>query len=297
MGAGLTISEMVISETRLWNSRKTSTRLARDADEFPMSVQIAGNEPQTMADAAVDSVERGADIIDINMGCPAKKVCNRAAGSALLRDEALVESILHAVVSAVEVPVTLKIRTGWSQEDKNAIRIARIAEDQGIQSLSIHGRTRTDGFRGHAEFETIREVCARSAIPVIANGDIQTPEDASRILDYTGAAAVMIGRGAQGQPWIFREIRHYLETGTFAPGPSSDELKSIIPAHIRDMHTFYGPDQGVKIARKHIGWYLLRLPGGEDWRKDIMKITHPEEQIQKLELALKQLINEQTLVA
>jgi tRNA-dihydrouridine synthase B len=262
-----------------------------------MSVQIAGNEPQMMAEAAVDSVERGADIIDINMGCPAKKVCNRAAGSALLRDEALVESILQAVVSAVEVPVTLKIRTGWNQNQKNSIRIARIAEDSGIQTLSIHGRTRADGFRGQAEYETIRKVCAQSKIPVIANGDIQTPEDASRILDYTGAAAVMIGRGAQGQPWIFREIRHYFETGTLRPGPTAEELKLIIPAHIRDMHAFYGPDQGVKIARKHIGWYLLRLPGGDVWRSEIMKIIHPEEQIAKLELALAQLINEQILVA
>ena len=297
MGAGLAFSEMVISETRLWNSRKTSTRLEISGEQEPVSIQIAGNEPAMMAEAAWENERRGAQIIDINMGCPAKKVCNRAAGSALLRDEGLVRDILQAVVEAVEVPVTLKIRTGWDRDNRNALSIARIAEECGIQALSIHGRTRADAFRGEAEYETIRQVCEASSLPVIANGDIDNPRQARDILDETGAAAVMIGRAVFGRPWIFREIRHYLETGEILPPPDSDELLQLIPEHIAAIHKFYGPAQGVRIARKHIGWYLARFAHGENWRKRIVRLEHSEEQLNWLTQALESLLGEKSRVA
>jgi tRNA-dihydrouridine synthase B len=297
MGAGLAFSEMVISETRLWNSRKTSTRLEISGEREPVSIQIAGNEPAMMAEAARENERRGAQIIDINMGCPAKKVCNRAAGSALLRDESLVRDILQAVVEAVEVPVTLKIRTGWDRDNRNALNIARIAEESGIQALSIHGRTRADAFRGEAEYETIRQVCEASSLPVIANGDIADPQQARDILDETGAAAVMIGRAAFGRPWIFREIRHFLETGEILSPPDSDELLQMIPEHIEAIHKFYGPVQGVRIARKHIGWYLAQFADGENWRKQIVRLEHTEEQLSWLSRGLESLIGEKSRVA
>jgi len=297
MGAGLAFSEMVISETRLWNSRKSSTRLEISGEREPVSIQIAGNEPAMMAEAARENERRGAQIIDINMGCPAKKVCNRAAGSALLRDEELVRDILQAVVEAVEVPVTLKIRTGWDRDNRNALSIARIAEESGIQALSIHGRTRADAFRGKAEYETIRQVCEATSLPVIANGDITDPQQARNILEETGAAAVMIGRAAFGRPWIFREIRHYLDTGEFLSPPDSEELLQLIPEHIEAIHKFYGPVQGVRIARKHIGWYLAQFADGEHWRKQIVRLEQTEEQLSWLSHALESLPGEKSRVA
>jgi tRNA-dihydrouridine synthase B len=222
-----------------------------------------------MADAARYNVERGAQIIDINMGCPAKKVCNVAAGSALLRDEALVAAIVAAVVRAVDVPVTLKIRTGWDAGSRNAVRIARIAEDAGIRALAVHGRTRACAYVGRAEYDTIRAVKAAVGIPVIANGDIDTPERARHVLDHTGADALMIGRAAQGRPWIFREIRHYLDRGVHLPAPTVAEARAVIAAHLADHYAFYGEDAGVRIARKHLGWYTQQLAGGEAFRREV----------------------------
>ncbi len=290
MGAGLAVSEMVISDTRLWQSRKTSTRLAHTQDEAPVSVQIAGSDPDMMASAAADCVTRGAQIIDINMGCPAKKVCNKAAGSALLQDEPLVEQIVRSVVEAVDVPVTLKIRTGWDHDNRNALTIAAIAEDAGVQALTIHGRTRADAYRGKAEYDTIHQVCQQTSLPVIANGDITSPEQAQRVLDETGAAAVMVGRGAQGRPWIFRQIRHYLKTGELLPDPDHDEIYQVITQHIRAMHEFYGLKQGVRIARKHIGWYLKQFDDGEIWRRQIVPIDDDQQQLILLDQALDDLL-------
>jgi len=297
MGAGLAVSEMVTSETRLWKSRKTTTRLAIEGEREPVSIQIAGNEPAMMAEAARENAARGAQIIDINMGCPAKKVCNKAAGSALLRDEALVRDIIQAVVDSVDIPVTLKIRTGWDHDNRNALNIARIAEDNGIQALSIHGRTRADGFKGTAEYETIRQVCSNTPLPVIANGDITTPEQARTVLDKTGAAAIMIGRGALGRPWIFRETRQYLETGTTPEAPGREEHYRLILDHIQAIHIFYGGVQGVRIARKHIGWYLRQFANGECWRRRIVRLDSNEEQLHWLSRSLDDLLQEQSRVA
>jgi len=297
MGAGLAVSEMVTSETRLWNSRKTITRLVIEGEREPVSIQIAGNEPAIMAEAARENALRGAQIIDINMGCPAKKVCNKAAGSALLRDEALVRDIVQAVVESVDIPVTLKIRTGWDHENRNALNITKIAEENGIQALSIHGRTRADGFKGDAEYETIRQVCSSTPLPVIANGDITTPEQAQDVLDKTGAAAIMIGRGALGRPWIFRETRHYLETGEIPEAPGKEEHHQLILNHIKTIHKFYGGIQGVRIARKHIGWYLRQFADGESWRRRIVRLDNNEEQLDWLSRSLDDLLQEQSRVA
>lgn len=256
LGAGLVVSEMVTSDTRLWNSSKSRWRLNHQGEAGPISVQIAGGEAAMMARAAQANVERGAQIIDINMGCPAKKVCNKAAGSALMRNEPLVRDILEAVVASVEVPVTLKIRTGWSEDQRNAVRIARMAEDIGIQGLAVHGRTRSQAYRGEAEYDTIAEVCRAVSIPVLANGDIDSPESARKVLDYTGANGVMIGRGAQGNPWIFAAINHFLATGEKCPEPGLDEVAATLMEHVRALHRFYGEYMGVRIARKHVGWYL-----------------------------------------
>ncbi len=257
LGAGLAASEMVTSDTRLWHSRKSSTRLVEDGDHTPHTVQIAGGDPAMMANAARAAADQGARIIDINMGCPAKKVCKRDAGSALLRDESLVASILLAVTAAVDVPVTLKIRTGWSPSEKNALTIARIAEDCGIVALAVHGRTRACRFNGIAEYDTVAAVAQSVAMPVIANGDIDSPQKARQVLEYTGAAAVMVGRAAQGNPWIFAAINEYLATGQVPAAPSVAERATLILEHLEALHDFYGATMGVRIARKHIGWYLL----------------------------------------
>ena len=255
-GAGLAVSEMLASDTKLWNSRKSQQRLLRPDDCEPRSVQIAGNDPRVMAEAARQSESLGAQIVDINMGCPAKKVCKKAAGSALLRDEPLVAEILQSVVSAVNIPVTLKIRTGWSPEQKNGVNIARMAEDIGIQALAVHGRTRACAFRGDVEYDTIRDIVSAVGIPVIANGDIDSPSKARHVLKVTGASAVMIGRGAQGNPWIFREINEFLSTGRYLQKPSFNERVAVITEHLAALHEFYGEPQGVRVARKHINWYL-----------------------------------------
>ena len=277
-GAGLAVSEMVASNSLLWGSEKTRRRANHDGEVEPVSVQIAGADPQTMAEAARCNAAEGAQIIDINMGCPAKKVCNTMAGSALLRDEALVGRILEAVVGAVDVPVTLKFRTGWDSHSRNALRVAKIAEESGIKLLSLHGRTRACGFSGQAEYDTIRDVKAATRLPVIANGDIGSPEQAKQVLEYTGADGVMIGRAAQGRPWIFREIEHYLATGRKLPAPLVSEIREVLLEHLQDLYAFYGRDRGVKIARKHISWYTKGLAGSASFRHRMNQIDTCEEQ-------------------
>jgi tRNA-dihydrouridine synthase B len=278
LGAGLVVSEMVTSDVRLWNSRKSSLRLLHAGDPEPRSVQIAGGDPQMMADAARKNVELGAQIIDINMGCPAKKVCNKAAGSALLRDEPLVREILDAVVGAVDVPVTLKIRTGWDRQNKNGITVAKIAEDAGIAALSVHGRTRADLYTGEAEYDTIAAIKQAISIPVFANGDIDSPQKAKAVLDATGADALLIGRAAQGRPWIFREIEHYLRTGEILPTPSLLEVERILLEHLAALHAFYGELMGTRIARKHVGWYLATLPGAREFRAQFNRLDSTDAQ-------------------
>ena len=254
-GAGMAVSEMVTSNSLLYGSQKTLRRANHEGEVDPISVQIAGADPKMMAEAAQFNVDHGAQIIDINMGCPAKKICNVMAGSALLKDEPLVQKILSSVVNSVDVPVTLKIRTGWDTKNRNAIEIAKIAEDIGIKALAIHGRTRACLYMGDAEYDTIAAVKQSVNIPVIANGDITTPEKAKYVLDYTGVDGVMIGRAAQGKPWIFREIDHYLKTGKHLDNPSIDEIKNVTVAHVNELYDFYGENAGLKIARKHISWY------------------------------------------
>ncbi|WP_313085679.1 tRNA dihydrouridine synthase DusB [Pseudomonas sp.] len=266
LGAGLVVSEMVTSDVRLWNSRKSQLRMQNAGDPEPRSVQIAGGDPQMLAEAAVRNVELGAQIIDINMGCPAKKVCNKAAGSALMKDERLVAAILEAVVAAVDVPVTLKIRTGWDRQNKNGVAVARLAEQTGIAALAVHGRTRADLYKGEAEYETIAAIKQAVSIPVFANGDIDSPEKARQVLQATGADALLIGRAAQGRPWIFREIQHYLATGELLAPPSLQEIEQILLEHMAALHRFYGDVMGVRIARKHVSWYLATLPGAQEFR-------------------------------
>jgi tRNA-dihydrouridine synthase B len=268
-GAGLAISEMVTSRRELWDSAKTRRRLDHAGEPEPVAVQIAGAEPRQMADAARFNVDHGAQIIDINMGCPARKVCNAAAGSALLRDEDLVGRIIEAVVDAVEVPVTLKYRTGWDPLHRNAVRVARIAESAGAQLLTLHGRTRACGFSGSAEYDTIREVKRATRLPVIANGDIGTAEEARRVLDHTGADGVMIGRAAQGRPWLFREIASFLATGEKVPAPPVQEIHAVLVHHLHELYDLHGRDTGVRIARKHIHWTTRGLPGWTELRHEI----------------------------
>jgi tRNA-dihydrouridine synthase B len=279
MGAGLVVSEMVTSDTRLWNSRKSALRLDHRGEAEPRSVQIAGGDPAMMAEAARMNAERGAQIIDINMGCPAKKVCNKAAGSALLRDEALVREILEAVVAAVDIPVTLKIRTGWSPEMRNGETIARIAEQSGIAALAVHGRTRADRYQGEAEYDTIARICAQVSMPVIANGDIDSPEKARQVLDHTGASAVMIGRAAQGRPWLLREIDHYLRHGKKLAAPEPAEVLEILTEHLHALYAFYGEYMGVRIARKHVGWYLQQHPDAAGFRKHFNQLETSSDQV------------------
>ena len=278
MGAGLVVSEMVTSDVRLWNTRKSSLRMMHSGDPEPRSVQIAGGDPEMLAEAARRNVEMGAQIIDINMGCPAKKVCNKAAGSALLKDEVLVREILQAVVAAVDVPVTLKIRTGWDRENKNGIAVAKIAEDSGIVALAVHGRTRADLYMGEAEYDTIAAIKQAVSIPVLANGDIDSPQKAKMVLAATGADGLLIGRAAQGRPWIFREIEHYLRTGEQLPAPSLLEVERILLEHLAALHAFYGDVMGVRIARKHVSWYLATLPGAREFRAQFNRLDSTDAQ-------------------
>ena len=284
MGAGLAVSEMVTSNSLLYGSAKTQRRANHDGEVEPISVQIAGSKPEMMADAARHNVERGAQIIDINMGCPAKKICNVMAGSALLRDEALVGRILEAVVKAIpETPVTLKIRTGWDRTSRNALNILKIAEQSGIRALAVHGRTRADGYTGHAEYETIAAIKAAARIPVIANGDITSPEKARHVLDVTGVDALMIGRAAQGRPWLFREIEHFLNTGTHLLPPRVAEIHDILLAHLEDLYGFYGTETGVRVARKHISWYTKGLVGSAAFRHHMNQLPDVASQRQAVD--------------
>ena len=280
MGAGMAVSEMVASNSLLWGSAKTRRRANHDGEVDPISVQIAGADPRMLAEAARYNVDEGAQIIDINMGCPAKKVCNVMAGSALLRDEPLVGRILDAVVGAVSVPVTLKIRTGWDRGNRNALNVARTAERAGVKALAIHGRTRACGFSGAAEYDTIAEVKAAIGIPVIANGDIATPEAVKRVLDYTRADGVMIGRAAQGRPWMFREIQHYLETGRRLPAPEVGEIHRVLIGHLNELYQFYGEYTGVRVARKHISWYTKGLAGSAAFRHAMNQLETSAAQLQ-----------------
>lgn len=275
----MAVSEMVSSNSLLWGSKKTQRRANHDGEVSPVSVQIAGADPQMLAAAARYNVDNGAQIIDINMGCPAKKICNVMAGSALLQDEQLVGKILDAVVKAVDIPVTLKIRTGWDKQHKNALSIAHIAENSGVQALAIHGRTRACAYTGTAEYDTIAAVKAAIKIPVIANGDITTPEKARSILAYTKADAIMIGRAAQGRPWIFREINHYLATGEHLPAPEVSEIHRVLINHLHDLYEFYGEYSGVRIARKHISWYTKGLVGSAGFRQSMNQLQTSDQQI------------------
>jgi tRNA-dihydrouridine synthase B len=279
LGAGMAVSEMVTSNSLLYGSEKTLRRANHEGEPEPKSVQIAGADPKMMADAARHNADNGAQIIDINMGCPAKKICNVMAGSALLRDESLVVRILESVVKSVDVPVTLKIRTGWDRDHRNGVTVARIAEDCGIRALAVHGRTRADAYMGEAEYDTIAAIKAEVRIPVIANGDINTAEKAKYVLDYTGVDGIMIGRAAQGRPWIFREISHYLATGETLPEPQPLEIRDILLGHLENLYAFYGEHMGVRIARKHISWYSKGLVGGATFRHAMNKLETVDEQL------------------
>lgn len=278
-GAGLAVSEMVTSNSLLYGSAKTLRRANHVGETEPISVQIAGADPKMMAEAAKYNVDKGAQIIDINMGCPAKKICNVMAGSALLKDEPLVSQILKAVVAAVDVPVTLKIRTGWDKQNRNAVTVAKMAEDIGVQALAMHGRTRACAYMGEAEYDTIAAVKQAIKIPLIANGDITTPEKAKYVLDYTQADAVMIGRAAQGRPWIFREIEHYLQTGTHMLPPTVAEIHEVMLEHLADLYEFYGDLTGMRVARKHISWYTKGLVGSANFRHHMNQLQTIEEQL------------------
>ncbi|CAG9205313.1 tRNA-dihydrouridine synthase B [Burkholderia vietnamiensis] len=284
LGAGYAVSEMVASNAQLWKSAKTMRRANHEGEVEPIAVQIAGADPAMMAEAARYNVDNGAQIIDINMGCPAKKVCNVAAGSALLQNEPLVQRIVEAVVAAVgtgpdAVPVTLKIRTGWDRQHKNAVTVARLAEAAGISMLTVHGRTRADLYHGDAEYETIAAVKAAVGIPVVANGDIASPAKAKAVLDATGADALMIGRAAQGRPWLFREIDHFLQTGELLPPPRIDEIRQVMNEHLEDHYAFYGEFTGVRTARKHIGWYTRGLSGANGFRHRMNTLDSTREQL------------------
>jgi len=295
LGAGYAVSEMAASNPALWDSVKTSRRLNHDGEIDPIAVQIAGADPAMLAEAAVFNIHKGARIIDINMGCPVKKVCHVASGSALLRDEDLVARILQTVVDACrpfEVPVTLKTRTGWDRQSRNALRIAKLAEDAGIAALTLHGRTRCDLYTGQAEYDTIAAVKAAISIPVIANGDITDPLKAQYVLNYTGADAIMIGRAAQGNPWIFREINHYLNTGTFLAPPSWEHMRDVLLAHLDHHYQFYGEYTGVRTARKHIGWYIGNLPDAELFRQQMNCLETCQAQYNAVNQWFTKLVNE-----
>jgi len=297
LGAGMAVSEMVSSNSLLWGSKKTQRRADHRGETEPKSVQIAGAEAMMMAEAARYNADNGAQIIDINMGCPAKKVCNVMAGSALLQNEKLVADILETVVSAVSIPVTLKIRTGWDKENRNALNIARIAEESGIQALSIHGRTRACHYKGDAEYDTIRAVKAASNLPIIANGDIKTPEKARHVLEYTGADAIMVGRAAQGRPWIFREIEHFLNTGETLPEPRVSEIRDIMLGHLDNLYSFYGEFTGVRVARKHISWYSKGQAGGASFRNAVNRVETIKQQLAMTHEFFERLEQEKELAA
>ncbi len=277
-GAGLAVSEMVTSDSTLWASPKSLRRLDFSGEPGPIAVQLLGSDPESMARAAQANVDSGADIIDINMGCPAKKVCRVAAGAALLQDEKKAQQILDAVVAAVDVPVTLKIRTGWDPEHRNGVSIARIAQESGIQALTVHGRTRACGFSGQAEYYTISEIKQAVSIPVIANGDINTPEIAKKVLATTGVDGIMVGRAARGRPWLFREMEHYLKTGEELPNPSPEWIGNLILQHLEQLYAFYGESQGTRIARKHLGWYSRGYAGAAEFRDRINRTGTTQEQ-------------------
>ena len=283
LGAGMAVSEMLLANPDVWDTQKTRMRMDHSAEGGLRSVQIAGADPEMMAFAARYNVEQGAQIVDINMGCPAKKVNKKLAGSALLRAPDQVKAICRAVVDAVEVPVTLKIRTGWDPDNRNGVEIARIAEDCGIAALAVHGRTRACLYRGEAEYDTIRAIKQAVSIPVVANGDINSPEKARYVLDYTGVDAVMIGQAAQGRPWIFREIRHFLETGTKLPPPEREEVRTLMNEHVTNLHRFYGAYLGARIARKHVGWYLDEEETGREFRKHFNALDCADAQLEALE--------------
>lgn len=292
-GAGLAVAEMLTCNTTLWDSDKNRTRLVRKKSAGPESVQIAGSDPKMMAEAAKMQHDLGADIIDINMGCPAKKVLKKAAGSALLKDVPLVRVIIESVVNAVEIPVTLKIRTGWCPESRNGIEIARIAEDCGIQMLAVHGRTRECRFVGDVEYDTIAEIKQSIRIPVIANGDIQDATKAKWVMDYTGADGLMIGRAAQGNPWIFQQINHFLDNGTPLPEKLLPEIRDVLLSHMTELYGLYGDFKGSLFARKHVGWYTGHLPEAHDFKKSFNQLTTPEAQVQRVREYFAALINEQ----
>ncbi|HJU39569.1 MAG TPA: tRNA dihydrouridine synthase DusB [Tahibacter sp.] len=279
LGAGLAVSEMTTSDPKLWRTRKSLHRMDHDGEPAPISVQIAGYDPAMLADAARYNVEHGAQIVDINMGCPAKKVCNVYAGSALLQDEPLVARIVAAVVKAVDVPVTLKIRTGWNRDNRNGVTIAQIAQDAGIAALAVHGRTREDLYHGDAEYDTIARIKRAVTIPVMANGDIDTPRKARAVFDATGADAILIGRAAQGRPWIFREVAHYLATGQTLAPPDPLAVCAILVEHLEHLHAFYGEHQGVRFARKHLGWYAKDRPENTAFRAVVNRAETAAEQI------------------
>lgn len=283
MSAGLVVSEMLSANPELWQTKKSLQRSTHKDEAYPRSVQIAGGDPKILAEAAKYNVDLGAQIIDINMGCPAKKVCKVDAGSALLKDEKLVANILEAVVNGVNVPVTLKIRTGWCPKTKNALTIANIAENAGISALTIHGRTREDKYKGEAEYDTIKHIKENANIPIIANGDINTPEKAKFVLEHTKADGIMIGRAAQGRPWIFREVEHYLNTGKRLPEPSFQDIGTMMLNHLNNIYDLYGTHVGVWIARKHVGWYLSNQSQLSQHRKTFNKIATTQEQLEKIQ--------------
>ncbi len=283
LGAGMAVSEMVSSNSLLWGSEKTKRRANHEGETEPKSVQIMGADPKLMAEAARYNADQGAQIIDINMGCPAKKVCNVAAGSALLQHEALVKEILEAVVTAVEIPVTLKIRTGWDTANRNGVTIARIAQESGIQALAVHGRTRACGYSGDAEYDTIAAIKQAINIPVLANGDITTPEKAKLVLEKTGVDGLMIGRAAQGRPWIFRELEHFLLTGEKLPEPHITEVRDILMGHLHNLYEFYGERTGILMARKHISWYSKGQRDGASFRQAVNKVETMDEQLKMTE--------------
>lgn len=282
LGAGMAVSEMMSSNPKVWKSGKSMLRMEHGDEAGIRSVQIAGSDPDEMAFAAQVNADNGAQIIDINMGCPAKKVNKKLAGSALLKAPEQVEQIVKSVVNAVDIPVTLKIRTGWCANTRNGIEIAKIAEENGIQALAVHGRTRNDFYKGHAEYDTIRSIKQAVNIPIIANGDIDSPEKAEQVLDYTNADAIMIGRAAQGRPWIFREINHYLNTGEHLAPPPMAEIRAILLAHVQQLHIFYGEFMGIRIARKHVSWYLQTHDQGKQFRSVFNALECPKEQLDAL---------------
>lgn len=296
MGAGLVVSEMLSSNPQVWATEKSMQRMVVSVDDGLRSVQIAGSDPELMAQAAQFNVANGAQIIDLNMGCPAKKVNKKLAGSALLQFPKQVESIIKAVVAAVDVPVTLKIRTGWDTDHRNGVEIAKIAEQNGIQALAVHGRTRACLFKGEAEYETIKMIKQNVSIPVIANGDITTPKKASEVLKQTGADGIMVGRGAQGKPWIFTQILHYLEHGEELPAPSIDEQHRIVREHIADIHDFYGAVTGVRIARKHAGWYTTEHDTDRQFRRVFNALETPQEQLDALDDCFQMLQKRNTVI-